>query len=185
MKKVINIAISALILVLITACCCGGSYYATIERDGNLTVFDKDKVKECVLNYRKNSGNDFYDPLEFNNIKPSVGLYIKYKGELRGGVLINIYVYPEHNKTKKIWSHIELPCDTKNRDIYLITDELLQELNITDDTNHVTDGIFIESVEKDKKYPPEKYIIKITKDELNRALDLKHSQYDQELNSTK
>ncbi len=193
MKTVVKIAITSILILLMSACDGGlmtallllpddddPIYYTTIEREGNLTIVDEERVKECIANYDNLYGTKSYDLSRYDKIEPSVAIFIKYSGKLKEENYITLDIHPLHNKTKKLRAYSYYPCDEKHRIVYLLTDDMLNLLDISDSTNHVTDGVYIESIENDKKLPKDRYIIEITKEELNHALDLKYSKYEQQ-----
>ncbi len=194
MKTIVKMAITSILVLLMTACDGGLTsalllmpdddenpiYYTTIEREGNLTIVDKERVKECIANYDNHYGTKSHDLSRYDNIEPSVAIFIKYGGKLKEENYISLDIHPLHNKTKKLSAVSYYPCNEKYHIVYLITDDMLNLLDISDSTNHVTDGVYIESIGNDKNLPKDQYIIKITKNELNRALDLKYSKYEQQ-----
>ncbi len=158
--------------------CGGGSYYVTIEKEGNLTVIDKEKAKEFILHYDQLYGTHTYGDFMVENITPSIGVIIKYQGKIRPpGNLVTVVIYPINNQTKKHISTINNQDITQNTKFYLITDDILKELGLLEGTNYVTDGLYIESYDRaNKDISKDKYVIKLTQAELNNALNLKASQ---------
>ncbi len=171
-----KIFLFTLLLILMTACG-GGKYSVSIEKEGDLMIIDKAKAKEFLLNYDKLYGKtsipSYYYPGKFDKLKPSIGLIIKYEGKIRlPGNLVNVIIYPIHNQIKKYDDSIFYHDIKPHHAFYIIPDEMLKKLNILDESGHITDGIIIESADQtNKKIPHDKYIIKLSKEELNSVHD--------------
>jgi hypothetical protein len=167
-KRIIFIFKVALIFYIFTGC--GNDpehkkYWVTIEKVGSLKVISKEKVSS-MYGYHYNSA--------------MIGILMRYHGKINS-IDNPLVPYPCNKMLEykeklsqfayKLNSYMHIVTSDKNESIVLLPKTALVEINILDN-NKANKDLCIESLyQNNKTIPREKYIIKITQEEMNKALE--------------